>query len=193
MRWEPAPSDVELWRRSRTDPEAFGTLFERHVHAVYAFCCWRTGDSALAEDLTSVVFLEAWTHRRSITICGTSVRPWLLGVANNLSRNAIRGLVRHRAALARIPRVPDETFAEEDIVARLDAEVRLHEANKVLQGLSDAEREITLLVFWSGLSYEEAGEALRVPVGTIRSRVSRTRSRLRKMLLPVTAPEAYDP
>lgn len=79
LRWEPMcvlrtligmetygdRDDGQLWRAASADPQAFGELFERHARAVFAFCARRTGDLALAEDLTSVVFLEAW-RRRSV-------------------------------------------------------------------------------------------------------------------------------
>ena len=51
-------SDAELWRAAETNPRAFGEPYERHARAVFAFCARRTGDLALAEDLTSVVFLR---------------------------------------------------------------------------------------------------------------------------------------
>ena len=57
----------------------------------------------MAEDLTSVVFLEAWRRRRDVRFCGDSVLPWLLGVASNATRNAQRTVCRHRRLLARLP------------------------------------------------------------------------------------------
>jgi RNA polymerase sigma-70 factor (ECF subfamily) len=72
-------TDRELWLRAGDQPEAFGELFQRHARAVYVFCARRTADLAVAEDLVSVVFLEAWRRRRSIEIDGASALPWLLG------------------------------------------------------------------------------------------------------------------
>lgn len=176
--------DRELWLRSASDPEAFGALFERHAQAVYAFCCWRTGDWSASEDLTSATFLEAWSHRRSVTLTGTSVLPWLLGVANNLARNSARSRGRHRAAVRRLPPPPSAPSSEDEEMRRLDGGGTPGDAVGILAGLSDPEREIVLLVFWSGLSYEEAAEALGVPIGTVRSRVSRTRAKVQRMLGP---------
>jgi DNA-directed RNA polymerase specialized sigma24 family protein len=82
-----ARDDAELWRAAGADPEAFGELFERHAQAVFAFCARRTGDLALAEDLTSVVFLEARRRRRSVRLSRDSALPWLLGTAHNVVRN----------------------------------------------------------------------------------------------------------
>lgn len=64
----------------------------------------------------------------------------------------------------------------------MDAEISLRHVNDVIRDLSEQEREIVLLVFWSGLSYEATAVALDVPVGTVRSRVSRTRRKLQLRL-----------
>ena len=77
-------SDSELWRRAALhDPGAFGDLFDRHAGRVHNHCFRRTADWSLAEDLTSVVFLEAWRKRKQVRLYQDSVLPWLLAVANN--------------------------------------------------------------------------------------------------------------
>ncbi|MGH9019898.1 MAG: RNA polymerase sigma factor [Acidimicrobiales bacterium] len=176
--------DAELWALAAGEPEAFGELFRRHARSVYAFCYWRTGNPTLAEDLTSVVFLEAWRRRRLVSIVNDSALPWLFGVAVNSSRNAARSLRRHRAALARLPD-RREGDVDDAMVDRLDAEMSLVAARDAMGDLSEPEREVVYLVLWSGLTYAEAATALGVPVGTVRSRVSRTR---RKLQLALTHP-----
>jgi RNA polymerase sigma-70 factor, ECF subfamily len=173
--------DADLWELSTTDREAFGEIFRRHARSVFAICYWRTGDAAMAEDVTSVVFLEAWRRRELVVLEQRSALPWLLGVANHTSRNATRSLRRYGQALRRLDgrRV---VVSDDDVIDRLDAETSLNLVNRVARDLSDQEREIVLLVFWSGLSYEAASVALGVPVGTIRSRVSRTRRKLQLRL-----------
>ena len=62
-------TDGDLWRRAVDgEPDAFGVLFERHAQAVYNYLFRRTADWALAEDLTSVVFLEAWRRRTDVRL-----------------------------------------------------------------------------------------------------------------------------
>ncbi len=173
--------DAELWELSTKDPEAFGEIFRRHARSVFAICYWRTGDAAMAEDVTSVVFLEAWRRRELVVLEQRSALPWLLGVANHTSRNATRSLRRYGQALRRLDghrNLP----SDDDVIDRIDAETSLNLVNEVARGLSDQEREIVLLVFWSGLSYEATAVALGVPVGTVRSRVSRTRRKLQLRL-----------
>jgi RNA polymerase sigma-70 factor (ECF subfamily) len=171
-------SDAELWQAATTgNSKAFGELFERHGRAVFSFCARRTGDLSLAEDLTSIVFLEAWRRRQSVEI-DESALPWLLGTANNLARNARRSLRRHNAALRRLPTDESSSDSEDDAVARIDAQRALTSALKAISKLSSEERDVVNLVLWSGVSYDDAARVLGVPVGTVRSRVSRARSKL---------------
>jgi RNA polymerase sigma-70 factor (ECF subfamily) len=182
----PDRADGELWRASGTDPEAFGALYERHVRSVFAFCARRTGDLALAEDLTSVVFLEAWRRRSSVRLSGTSALPWLLGTAHNVLRNQRRSLRRHRAALARLSADGASPSGEEEAIARMDAQRALAAALREIALLPQDQRDAVNLVLWSGLSYQEAAEALGVPIGTVRSRIGRARGALEGALAPLT-------
>ena len=173
--------DVELWELSASDPEAFGEIFRRHARSVFALCFWRTGDAAVAEDVTSVVFLEAWRRRDHVVLEQRSALPWLLGVANHTSRNATRSIRRHSQALRRLDG-RHSSPNDDAVIDRLDAEISLGVVNEAVRDLTEQDREIVLLVFWSGLSYEATAVALGIPVGTVRSRVSRTRRKLQLRL-----------
>jgi RNA polymerase sigma-70 factor (ECF subfamily) len=173
--------DVELWDLSASDPEAFGEIFQRHARSVFALCFWRTGDAAVAEDVTSVVFLEAWRRRDHVVLEQRSALPWLLGVANHTSRNATRSIRRHSQALRRLDGRRSSPN-DDAVIDRLDAEISLGVVNEAVRDLTEQDREIVLLVFWSGLSYEATAVALGIPVGTVRSRVSRTRRKLQLRL-----------
>lgn len=173
-------TDSQLWRDAVAgDAQAFGVLFERHARAVYVFCFRRTADWSLAEDLTSVVFLEAWRRRAQVRLVRESALPWLLGVATNVVLNARRSLRRHRAALERLPREQEPDFAD-DVAERLDDERHMRSLLHALAALPRRERDVLALCRFAGLSYEEAAVALGIPVGTVRSRLSRARARLRE-------------
>jgi RNA polymerase sigma-70 factor, ECF subfamily len=181
-----SPDDTELWRASETDPEAFAELYERHVQAVFAFCARRTGELALAEDLTSVVFLDAWRRRGSVRLDRRSALPWLLGTAHNVVRNQRRSLRRHRAALLRLSVNGVSPSGEGETIARLDAQRALSAALDALGRLPQKQQDPVSLVLWSGLSYEDAAQALEVPVGTVRSRIARARATLSASLATST-------
>jgi RNA polymerase sigma factor (sigma-70 family) len=176
-----AAPDSDLWTRAADgDAAAFGALFERHAKAVYNFCFRRTGDWSAAEDLTSVVFLESWRRRRHVRLAGESALPWLLGVATNVVRTRRRAERRHCAALARLPLERGGAFAD-DVDGRLDDERRMRALLARVGTLPRREQEVLALCVWAELSYEDAAVALGVPVGTIRSRLSRAKARLREL------------
>ena len=172
--------DAALWAAAASDPQAFGTLYERHARAVFAFCARQGGDLALAEDLTSIVFLEAWRKRRSITIGERGALPWLLGTAHNVMRNRRRTTWRYRAALRRVAASTAlaSSGIEDDAIAHVDAQRRLSTALRAVNGLPKEQQAALNLVVWSGLSYQDAADALGIPIGTVRSRVARARAAL---------------
>jgi RNA polymerase sigma-70 factor, ECF subfamily len=175
------PTDAALWQRAAGgETAAFGTLFERHARTVYNYCFRRTGDWSQAEELTAIVFLEAWRRRRQVQLERDEAIPWLLGVATNVIRNARRSQRRHRAALRRLPRERSADFAV-DVDARLDDERQMRAAQRALSKLPRADQDVLALCVWEELTYEQAALALAVPVGTVRSRLSRARVRLREL------------
>jgi RNA polymerase sigma factor (sigma-70 family) len=177
-------SDRDLWEYARArDADAFTLLFDRHVDAVYGYCFRRTANWADAEDLTSVVFLEAWRRAPQVELTTASALPWLLGVATNLMRNRRRSLRRYRALLERVPPLePERDFADE-LDERLDAAARARRALADLERLPRRERDALLLAA-GGLTSAEVAEALAVPAGTVRSRLARARRRLQGRVLP---------
>ncbi|MFE5592116.1 sigma-70 family RNA polymerase sigma factor [Streptomyces sp. NPDC056549] len=163
------------------DPAALGEAYDEHARVLYHYAYRVCGDRAAAEDVVSSAFLEAWRCRGKVHADGGSLRPWLLGIATNIMRGAAREARRRDAALARIPErgvMPD--FAD-DVLARMTDGEQIRAARVALGGLKRREREVFTLVVWAGLDYASAGEALGVPVGTVRSRLSRARERLRKL------------
>ena len=181
------PTDAELLRRAQLgDSESFGHLFERHAPAVLRFCFRRTGDAALAEDLTSIVFFEAWRFRERTSFFHERARPWLLGVALNVIRSQSRAERRYRDALARLPAAPPSEPESDLAIARLDAERQMREILRAVSKLGRRERDVVELCLWESLSTEEASEALGISEGAVRSRLSRARRRL-PLLEAVTA------
>jgi RNA polymerase sigma factor (sigma-70 family) len=160
------------------DPAALAALFDRYGDRIYNHCFRHLGDWAEAEDATSSVFLEVWRHRRRVRLHDGSALPWLYGVATNVCRNAGRSRRRHLRAVARLPRPAPEADHAQEVSDRLGSEARMREVLALIAGLPAHEREVLALVAWAGLSYEQAAAALAVPVGTVRSRLSRARARL---------------
>ena len=175
-------SDQGLWERAvQGEPSAFGELFQRHATPVYNYLFRRCGNWATAQDLTSIVFLELWRKRADIHLQRASALPLLLGVATNVLCNRARAERRHRAALERMP-APAEWTPDDDLVDKLAEEQRMQELLEVLGRLPKREQDLIVLCVWMELSYEEAADALSLPVGTVGSRLCRGKKRLRELL-----------
>ncbi|MGW6983279.1 RNA polymerase sigma factor [Streptomyces sp. NPDC054932] len=166
------------------DPDAFAELFDSYARTVYNHAFRLTGDWSVAEDVMSAVFMEAWRLRSRVESEGGSLRPWLLGIATNLARNHCRSNRRYRAAAmaaagaAAAAAVPDHA---DEVAGRVDDRQRIAVTLGRLSALRRPEREVLLLCLWEGLEYADAARVLDVPVGTVRSRLSRARTKLRKL------------
>jgi RNA polymerase sigma factor (sigma-70 family) len=172
-------TDRDRWVRVLAgDHSAFGDLFDRHHHAIYNFCFRRTADRTAAEDLLSTTFLHAWRRRADLRLEGDTILPWLYGIAANLTRRHLRGLGRRKAAVARLPLMRPAPDPADEVVERLGEEAEAKRALERLRSLPERDQELFVLCVWQGLTYAEAATALAIPVGTVRSRLSRARSRL---------------
>ncbi|MFI6758025.1 RNA polymerase sigma factor [Micromonospora sp. NPDC050417] len=165
------------------DPDAFRELFDGHARTVYNHAYRLIGNWSTAEDVVSLTFLEAWRLRERVDVTADSgsLRPWLLGIATNVARNVRRAARRHDVALARLSPEVEPDFADE-VGNRVDDHERLALVRAAMVALRKPEREVLALCVWSGLDYAEAAVALDVPVGTVRSRLSRARKKLTKLV-----------
>ncbi len=178
-----SPDPRALRRLLRTgDPAAFSTVYADNVDAVFTLAHRLTGDWATAEDVTSEAFLVAWRSRALLSDDDRPLRPWLLGIAARQALNTRRSVRRRIAFLARRTHVDVVDDFADEAVSRLDDARTLALAASAISRLSRGEAEVLGLCVWSGLSYAEAAHELRVPVGTVRSRLSRARRHLRELL-----------
>ncbi|GAA0355816.1 RNA polymerase sigma factor [Microbispora corallina] len=176
-------SDARLIHASMTRPEEFSGVFDRHADEIHAYASRRLGPDH-ADDVTAETFLVAFRKRHRYDLARDDARPWLYGIAANLISGHRRSEVRRLRALARSPHeAGDRGSHEEERGAERASAAALRPAlAAALARLSAAERDLLLLIAWADLSYEEAAEALGIPIGTVRSRLHRTRARLRRHL-----------
>lgn len=169
-------SDSDIISRSITDPALFAQIFERHAGAIGGYVRRRVGLDAM-DDALSETFLVAFRKRGTFDVTMESARPWLLGIATRVMR-------RHRSAEEREWRAsasqPLATVAshEDRSDARLDARATMRELGPRIAALPPRQRDVLLLYAWGDLSYEQIADALTIPVGTVRSRLSRARQKL---------------
>jgi RNA polymerase sigma-70 factor (ECF subfamily) len=175
---EDAANDAVIIQRSRHDPEQFAALFRRHAPEIQRYVVRRLGIDA-ADDVVADTFLAAFRQRDRYDQARTDARPWLYGIATNLIGRHRRSEIRQYRALARTGVDP----VTEPFTDRVDAAVSANSATRglaaALAKLPAAHRDTLLLLAWGDLTYEQAAQALGVPMGTIRSRASRARAKLR--------------
>lgn len=180
-------TDAELIGASVEDPRTFKLLFARHFEAIYAYFARRLGPSA-ADDLTADVFLKAFDRRARYDHAYADARPWLYGIAANLLRRHRRAEERRLRAYARQAGRPEACYDDAD--DRLDCQAAGPRLARALAALSADEREALLLYAWAELGYEEIARTLRVPVGTVCSRLNRARRHVRRALARPATKEA---
>ena len=185
-------TDAQIFQRSIRDPDAFREIFDRHASAVHAYARRRIGVTA-GEEILAQTFLTAFEKRARFDLSYGSARPWLLGIATNIIRHHLREEREHLRALGKMFRErPEEPV---DDVARLDAQRMKPRLIAALLALSDDDRETFLLLALGQLTYEEVASALRIPIGTVRSRIHRARIHLRERVpgrTAITAGEEAD-
>ena len=153
--------------------EAFSRLVERHQQALRAFLRRACGNWAQADDLAQETFLAAWSRIGRLK-AGASVRAWLCGIGYNKHLTAMRSAGRERARGAAY-----EADRETTVDARPEDKLALE---KAMADLPAEQRACVALCLAADFSHAEAAEALDMPLGTVKSHVSRGRSRLMQAL-----------
>jgi len=164
-----------------SDPERFAVLVRRHAPAIQRYVTRRIGREA-AEDVVAETFLIAFRQRGYYTDDGRDCLPWLYGIVTRLAHRHWRSETRQLNLLARTGIDP----VTEPFTDRVDAEVTANAAKARLAAavarLPASQRDALLLLVWADLSYDQIARATGVPMGTVQSRISRARRRLRKQL-----------
>ena len=152
---------------------AFSRLVDRHQQAVRAFLRRTCGDWAMADDLAQETFLTAWSRIGRLDR-GASVRAWLCGIGYNKHLTAIRSRSRERAreAAYEAEKAPSSGAMTDE---RLTLEAALAE-------LPPDQRACVALCLAADFSHQEAADALGLPLGTVKSHVTRGRARLLQVL-----------
>ena len=167
----PSPADERLFR----------DLVEEHSNRLQRFIIRHIGNITEAEDLAQQAFAEAARSYR--TFRGDSqLSTWLYGIALNLIRNHLSRAPERRYDFIDESGLDDlaaESTTPEEAAEQAQSMRLLQES---LDELPESMRSILLLVGMDNLSYEEAAALLSVPIGTVRSRLSRARTALRERL-----------
>ena len=175
-------SDAELWQLiAAGDHQAFTELFERHAQAVWNHAYRLTASWATADDLLAQAFLKVWRHRADVRLVRDSALPWLYTVTANVCREERR---RSGRFLRIVPKLAgsDTTPDHADRIAEHDAaQHRLAKVVEAIARLPRGEREAVELCLIGGTSTADAAELFGITETSVRSRLSRARTRLQRI------------
>jgi RNA polymerase sigma-70 factor (ECF subfamily) len=155
---------------SAADVEALIPRLRRYARAL-------AGSREAADDLTQDTLERAWNKREQWQ-AGTNLRAWLFTVMHGVFVNG----ARRSRVLASLDAAGDDRREQRDEAASAETAIAIRDLRQALACLPDAQREVVLLVGLEQLSYAEAADVLGVPIGTVMSRLSRGRERLRQLL-----------
>ena len=151
-------------------------LIEREIPRLRRYARALTRATDRADDLVQDTLVRALT-KGHLWQPGTDIRAWLFTIMHNQYVNTVRREV-HGAATIDIEQVTSTLVATTDPSSSL----QLRELDRALARLPDEQREVILLVGLEGMAYESAAQILGVPIGTVRSRLSRGRETLRQLM-----------
>jgi RNA polymerase sigma-70 factor, ECF subfamily len=170
------------------DLDAFNQLVLRHQNIAYGHAYALLGDAAQADDVAQQSFLNAFQAIH--TFRGVSFRSWLLTIVTNSAYDLLRRSQRHPTQ----PLFPYDENDEEvespawladpasDVQEIVEQRELSNQIYRALDELPEVYRTVLTLIDLSDMDYMEAAEALRIPIGTVKSRLARARLQMQKKL-----------
>jgi len=182
-------SERGLFFRPKVQIESFEGVAMPHLTDLYRTASLLLRDRHEAEDLIQDTYLEAWKsfHRFEP---GTNCRAWLFKIMFHRLHHVRRRLVKASRVIAIDDSDVHEELAAEPVVPQ---EIRDQDVLHALEKIPVEFREIVLLADVEEFSYKEIAETLKIPVGTVMSRLSRGRKLLRQELAAVARSYGIDP
>jgi RNA polymerase sigma-70 factor (ECF subfamily) len=197
-----ALGDEELLARCRDATDggvirlSISILAERHHARLVRYLQGWLPSREVAEDVAQEAFIRLYRHARRYRRDAAKVRTWLYRIASNLARNALRDRARKPAISLERPLGNADgangtlggQLADDSAELPMRAAQRGEVVRRVRAAVGEVQepyRSVLLLCDLEGMTYKEAAEVLEVPVGTIRSRLFRARSRLQAILGPM--------
>ena len=183
----PPLSDERLVELSlEGDEDAFGILVQRYQRRLAAFLSQLVGDMELARELSQEAFVRAWSALERFDP-KYRFSTWLFRIAHNLGIDQLR---RRRLQTTSLYRTDSEGDEVEVVVPDLDKDPLGHLENRalaselrnIIDGLRPEYRELVLLRHFAGLSYQEIADFTEMPLGTVKNKLFRAHSVLRRAL-----------
>ena len=154
----------------------FARLLEAEIPRLRRYARALTRDSTRADDLVQSCLMRA-VAKQHLWQPGTDLRAWLFTILHNQHVNDVRRAVREGAAIP-----VEEVSSVLTVESNAGASLQLRDLERAIARLPDEQRQVILLVGLEGMRYEEVAVILGIPIGTVRSRLSRGRETLRVLM-----------
>ncbi len=173
--------EEQLVEQAKTDPEAFGKLYELYVEKIYNYVYYRIGNQQEAEDLTAKVFHRALNHIPNYNNKGVPFAAWLYRIAHNLVANWHRDRKRRKMVALEQVSLPSKKKDEnpQQAAERSNERELLLEA---IKHLPPERQELLTLKFVERMSNAEIGQVMGRSEGAIKSLYHRTLVSLKELL-----------
>ena len=153
----------------------FGRLLENEIPRMRRYARALTRNTAKSDDLVQSSLMRA-LEKQHLWQPGSNLRAWLFTILHNQNVNEVRRLLRQGS----LGPVEEAGFVYVEPVA--DASLHLRDLQRAMNTLCHEQREVLLLAGLEGMRYEQVATILDIPVGTVRSRLSRARTTLRLLM-----------
>ncbi|MGE5594743.1 MAG: RNA polymerase sigma factor [Hyphomicrobiales bacterium] len=175
------PADRELLQHIRLrDEEALLALYDRYQRLLMALALRIVGDRETAEEVLQDVFVRVWDSASSFDDGRGSVSAWLFGITRNRAIDVLRS-AQHRARGREREELPEHRGDGSDVAEWATTRVVVRQA---LDSLSPERRRPIELVYFGGMTHQEAALALGQPLGTTKGRIRAAMDQLRAILGP---------
>jgi RNA polymerase sigma-70 factor (ECF subfamily) len=171
----PPADDINLAEAARSDADAFGELYRRHVMRVYRYLMAHTGNVKDAEDLTSQTFMAALENIRSFRGTG-SFAAWILGIAARKKAMFFRG-IKPEVPIDAANQIPSPELGTDQLA---NQRLKLESITRALKQISPERADAITLYYFSELTYSEVSHVLKKSEAAAKMLVSRGLQDLRE-------------
>lgn len=190
--------EVTLIEQSKTDPEAFGRLYDRYYQPVFGFLLSRTHNVEVAKDLCSETFFQALKNIRRYEVRGKPFKSWLFAIAVAQIGTYFRSRKRYLSVtIDEAPELaanddyrPDiEMVADEDA---LGVRQQVERLRGLLTKLNQKQQNILSMRFFSKLTVPEIAAAVKMKEGTVKSHIHRALKKLQVLMTDEPVRDGYE-
>lgn len=174
-------SEDLLGRVARGDQRAFAELYDRSAPRVFGLVKRLLRDHAQSEEVTQEIFLEIWQSATKYDTSKGSAVAWMLTMAHRRAVDRVRASQASRDRDVRIG-IRDHVAEYDTVSENVETQIESERVKEAMKRLTELQRQAVSLAYFGGYSHSEVSTMLRVPIGTVKTRLRDGMIRLRDEL-----------